>query len=247
MKIITIGDIHGRPIWKKIVADNPDTDTFIFVGDYFDSFDYSAAEQIYNFKEIIEFKKANFLKVILLLGNHDVIYFPKTLDLGIEGFNISNLADIQKVLLDNQQYLQMCYQADNYLFTHAGVSETFLKDTYYPDGDNFSQIPAHLNALWKISPKDFSFKPGWDKYGNSPNQSCIWIRPQALMIYNKKLKKSGLVQIVGHTFQNQIDIKGKATGKRYYFIDTLGTSGEYLVIENNIITSKVIKNEPENL
>lgn len=49
---------------------------------------------------------------------------------------------------------------------------------------------------------------------------------------SKNIKKSGIVQIVGHTNQNQIDIKGKATGGKYYFIDTLGTSGEYLIIED---------------
>ena len=37
-KIIVIGDIHGRTIWKQIVAANPDADLFVFIGDYFDSF-----------------------------------------------------------------------------------------------------------------------------------------------------------------------------------------------------------------
>ena len=36
-KIVVIGDIHGRAIWRKIVDDNPDADRFIFLGDYFDS------------------------------------------------------------------------------------------------------------------------------------------------------------------------------------------------------------------
>ena len=44
--------------------------------------------------------------------------------------------------------------------------------------------------------------------------------------------KHRIIQVVGHTQQNQIDIKGKATGGRYYFIDTLGTSGEYLIWED---------------
>ena len=40
------------------------------------------------------------------------------------------------------------------------------------------------------------------------------------------------VQIVGHTQQEKIDIGGKSTGGRYFYIDTL-PSGEYLIEENN--------------
>ncbi|RYZ28541.1 MAG: hypothetical protein EOO10_09190 [Chitinophagaceae bacterium] len=46
------------------------------------------------------------------------------------------------------------------------------------------------------------------------------------------LLKKEIIQVVGHTQQNCIDNKGKSTGGRYYFIDTLGTSKEYLVIED---------------
>ena len=56
-------------------------------------------------------------------------------------------------------------------------------------------------------------------------------------IFNLK-KKAGIIQIVGHTGQNSIDIKGKSTGGKYYFIDTLGTSGEYLEIIDGIPYAK---------
>lgn len=241
MKIIAIGDIHGRSCWKEIVEKHSDAHKIVFVGDYFDSFDISAAEQLYNFKEIVQFKKDYPAKVVLLKGNHDIQYMPKSFDPYIEGFNMEHMAEIQTLLVENNQYMQMCFQFGKFLFTHAGVSETFLRDTYYPGGEWYiNGIPEHLNSLSKISPETFKFKPGMDKYGNSPQQSCVWIRPPALMAFNKTMKKTGIVQVVGHTKQNQIDIKGKATGKKYYFIDTLGTSGEYLVIENNIVTSQKI-------
>ena len=47
---------------------------------------------------------------------------------------------------------------------------------------------------------------------------------------NTDLKKQ-YIQIVGHTQQDTIDIKGKSTGGRYYYIDTL-PSGEYLIDED---------------
>ena len=44
MKTIFIGDIHGRSIWKDIVA-RENADRVVFIGDYFDSFNIGSAEQ----------------------------------------------------------------------------------------------------------------------------------------------------------------------------------------------------------
>jgi predicted phosphodiesterase len=71
MKIIALGDIHGRTNWEKIVDNEMDSDKIIFIGDYFDSRDsISALEQIHNFKEIIKLKKIYPEKFIILFGNH---------------------------------------------------------------------------------------------------------------------------------------------------------------------------------
>lgn len=232
MRIIVIGDIHGRSVWREIL-EKEEFDFVVFLGDYFDSFDHTAAEQIHNFKEIIAYKMANNHKCILLIGNHDAQYMPRSFDPYIEGFNMEHHASIQQVLVENKTRMQMAIQLDNFLFTHAGVSETFLRNTQYPHDDGrWENIPQHLNILWKMSPEVFKFVPG-DRYGNTPDNGCTWIRPGALMAFNKKLKKSGLVQVVGHTRQDQIDIKGKATGKRYFFVDTLEV-GQYLIIENGV-------------
>ena len=56
MKTIVLGDIHGRNVWKDIVFQEQ-ADRVIFIGDYFDSFDIGPAEQMLNFKDIIEFKE----------------------------------------------------------------------------------------------------------------------------------------------------------------------------------------------
>jgi hypothetical protein len=52
---------------------------------------------------------------------------------------------------------------------------------------------------------------------------------------NKDTLRKKVIQVVGHTQQQQIDIKGMATGNRYYYIDTLDTSGEYLIIEDGVL------------
>ena len=47
--------------------------------------------------------------------------------------------------------------------------------------------------------------------------------------------KNDYIQIVGHTQMKRLDLTGsdKFTGGRYYFIDTMDTSGQYLVIEDD--------------
>ena len=58
---------------------------------------------------------------------------------------------------------------------------------------------------------------------------------------NKNILNKKIIQVVGHTQQNQIDIKGKTTGGRYYFIDTLDNKQpQYLVYENKQFKAETI-------
>ena len=75
-KILIIGDVHGRQFWKIPCLDHADEfEKIVFLGDYLSPYPY---EEITNkkaidvFKEIIEFKKENLKKVVLLMGNHKV-------------------------------------------------------------------------------------------------------------------------------------------------------------------------------
>jgi hypothetical protein len=62
----------------------------------------------------------------------------------------------------------------------------------------------------------------------------LWIRPRSLKKANYDTLRREVIQVVGHTPQPQIDIKGASTGGRYYFIDALEHGPrEYLIIENN--------------
>jgi len=100
MKIMSIGDIHGRSQWKdaifgstmdyehwrreadqgivEIMADQypklQSLDKIVFVGDYVDSFDIKNPEMKLNLEDIIHFKRTYPDKVVLLLGNHDIQY-----------------------------------------------------------------------------------------------------------------------------------------------------------------------------
>ena len=247
-KTIYIGDIHGRDVWKEIVEEHKDADNIVFIGDYFDSFDIPALTQLNNAKEIVEFKKEQELdptkKVYLLIGNHDIHYMR---DIkwkgGTSGFNANMMYEFEMFFEENKEHFQMCVQIDDRLCTHAGISETFIKDTGYwsHDYEDYNGIEEFINDLFHFRPNEFTFE-GYDNrnyglmspngYGDDEGQSPIWIRPRSLQRSNKNTDlKKNYIQIVGHTQQDHIDIKGKTTGGKYYYIDTL-PSGEYLIDED---------------
>lgn len=236
MKTIIFGDVHGRSFWKSVVH-REKWDRIIFVGDYFDSHDdISAAVQMYNFKEIMDFKDANKDKVICLIGNHDHHYFPEIGDTGTSGYQHFSKSDITSIVNEYRYNLQLAYQDGEWLFTHAGVSSEFM-DIVFGKGEwKVEDIASTLNAHFRVSPNFVQFN-GRNGYGDDTWQTPIWIRPSSLMKVNRDTLREKVIQIVGHTGQNQIDIEGKSTGGRYYFIDTQGTSHECLVIEDGVVSA----------
>ncbi len=238
MKTVIIGDIHGRDCWKSIIA-NEAPDRVIFIGDYFDSYnEYTAAEQMYNFQEIIDWKQSIQSEVIMLIGNHDYHYMRGITE-HYSGYQSGARTAIEQLLEDNKEHLQMCYQMGIFIFTHAGISKEWML-LHGWDGEQY--VSDFVNDLWEYKPRAFKFA-GLDPYGDSIISSPIWIRPDALQRANYNDFKSKYIQVVGHTQQNQIDRKGKSTGGRYYYIDTLGTSGEYMIIDDGDIKFNTYKNE----
>ena len=226
MKTIFLGDTHGRSLWKDIIA-KESPDRVVFIGDYFDSFDIKGTEQMFNFKEIIAFKESNQCEVILLIGNHDYHYYP-----GGEtysGYQHGAAPAIKQLLEENKHHMQMCYQLDNILCSHAGIGHNWLvEQEKYESGS----IADFVNDIWNYKPNRFIFY-GFDPYGDNKTQTPIWIRPKSLLAGNKEtFLKKDYIQIAGHTQVNKIDIEGKATGGRYYFIDAIEI-GQYLIYENN--------------
>jgi hypothetical protein len=234
MKTIVLGDTHGRPFWKRIIDQEKEFDRLIFVGDYFDSNEYKASEQVRNFEEIIQFKKSCSAEVILLIGNHDFHYFPEIGDHGISGYQ-EYAAEIIELMLDlNRDKLQMAYQFDDFLFTHAGVSKSFLDLSFGEGNWKIEEIVSSLNDLFSTNPMAFKFN-GREPSGDDVYQTPIWIRPESLIMVNKGSLDLSFIQVFGHTRVPKISSIGKITNGRYQLIDCLGTSGEYMIIENGSI------------
>jgi hypothetical protein len=251
MKLVAIGDIHGRDIWKQIIAKEQDADEFVFVGDYFDSFTVKGPDQINNFLDIIEFKKQSKVSVTLLIGNHDHHYYPGVDDSGTSGYQTLLAPSIKHVVGDNKQYLQAAYQSGEFVFTHAGLSSEWLDDMVV--GWSIDSLDATVNDLFRFQPYKIAYRSykqvgdqvyGAQGYGNESFQGPIWIRPSALMTANKKTLRKKIIQVVGHTPQDNIDIEGKSTGGRYYFIDTLEyNQGQYLIVEDGVVSLGKLENE----
>jgi hypothetical protein len=157
MKILTIGDIHGKTSWKILThggyteyslwrnsvdeSGGIDTSEFwnlpcftydkiIFVGDYVDAYDCSNVTIKHNLLDIIHFKKTLGDKVVLLWGNHDVQYFVKNNI--CSGYRAEMQYDLQLIFTENLELFEMAYEIVNeeksYLWTHAGVTSGWLKN-----------------------------------------------------------------------------------------------------------------------
>ena len=127
--IAIVPDVHGENFWKEVKENADSLDEIVFLGDYFDSYyGVSREEELKNFLEIIDFKKAYPDKVTLFLGNHDVGYL---LDLGCSRQASGGMYDAFKKSFKDKLHLfklTHCISVGNktYLFSHAGITKKWL-------------------------------------------------------------------------------------------------------------------------
>lgn len=141
-KLLVISDIHSRPFWKKAVEKYiDDVDKIIFLGDYLDRYEdegFTRKEEKQNFLEIIEFKKENKDKVILLLGNHDGHYIERSFARS-RRYSSSHAYSYRQIFLENKGLFQLAYEHElggkKYLFTHAGVMRSWYERNKETIGD----------------------------------------------------------------------------------------------------------------
>ena len=229
--ILVCGDIHGRKFWKEPCKNIENYDKVVFLGDYLDPYGFefiSVEEAIENFKEIIDFKKENMDKVILLIGNHDCSYAFK------DYFNLSsyhcrhsaihhnkihklfneNIDLFQIAYVHNEQTLSLKKEYNDILFTHAGVESGWLENVVKCDETDINKIADTLNELTKS--KDgleklyciTSERGGRDRFG-----SCVWADVHDIM-WDVDAKKNpnavikpiqNIKQVFGHTLQAYYD------------------------------------------
>lgn len=203
MKILVIGDIHGRNDWEKYVKED-NLDKIIFLGDYVDSFNKTNDEIYVNLENIILFKKNNMDKVILLIGNHDIQYMlahPNEQNNIYEcsGYRPEAHFDLYDLFNRNKDIFQACYQIDKNIFSHAGITQNWFHNRFY--GKIHEPIDEQINDAFKLKYEPL-FDVGYRRGGYLKSGGIFWADKYDLI--NDRL--NDFKQIIGHTEVNNIEI-----------------------------------------
>lgn len=222
-KLIVIGDIHGRDSWKRLIDK---TALNVFVGDYFDPYDYIPYDVLKsNFLEIMDLKNQYPDNVVLLYGNHDFHYIYERDE--ASRYDYEHEDDILRLFSEFKHNLYgVAYSpCEKCLISHAGLTKEWVNE-YLPnitENAPVKDIEVAVNELWKTNKYAFSFEPNCtpeDYFGYSPQHGPLWVRDKTLYkhAFNKDLD---WIQIVGHTCQDNIEEVGMVK-KNLVFVDCLG-------------------------
>lgn len=234
MKILVLGDIHGRTIWKDIIEkENPDK--IIFLGDYVSTHDnISAKQQLSNLEDILNYKEENSNKVILLRGNHDIqhlgYYWAECSGYYLIICQYMSESNFKERFLKLTQWVHIDDEL-KVIFSHAGISRVWMDNSKISDVNEINNLePTELFGFTPDSPYDY--------YGDSVTQPPTWIRPTSLC----KCNISGWDQVVGHTpvRKDIVNIK-KITkeNRNIWLCDALELS-KYLIIENETFIPSIL-------
>jgi len=258
MKTLTIGDTHGKWEWKILTHGSAEKfyewrkdvelgrdpkspyyaslpymkyDKIIFIGDYVDSFTHTNVEILHNLNEIMFFSQQLADRVVLLLGNHDVQYIVE--NHGCSGFRPEMKFDLADFFRQNESRFKIAHEEIDtdgmrYLWTHAGVSKSWLKvlkdrlgnpkhrlQKVFADALD-GDISELLNLAWEARAEEV-FMCDYMSGGRDQVAGPLWIRPAAL---NPK-GLPGYTQIVGHTVMKDIAVKKAGLKEKHYFVDVL--------------------------
>ena len=205
-KILVVPDVHGRKFWKLPSYD--EYDKIVFLGDYLDHYPGESDNDfdIENFEEIIQFKKDNPNKVVLLLGNHDWPYYNEDIYRAERYWcrhDYNNHDEIHKLFEDNHDLFQLYYiiEPENgrpILFTHAGFTNNYYNSMV--NRYNITDIQGICDKLFEpVNHPGLVFWVGYTRGGEMPTGSIIWadIREHG----EEKVKPlCDYFQVFGHTY-----------------------------------------------
>ena len=264
IKILIVGDIHGREFWKepvKTVLENSDA-KIVFLGDYLDPYpwefdsDFELGHDastgylqttIDNFKQIIELKKRYSDRIALLLGNHDCTYAIST-DICNSRTDYLHFDEIKKLFDDNRNCFQIAKEENingkHLIFSHAGMLKEYFKEQF-PD-INFEKVnPVEfLNNAWLVKDYSVLYALGvydyYRGYGGVKYASPVWsdIRMWATI----KPEETFGFNVVGHTQLKEEPIMFEAIAcldcRKCFYANSNGDIVDY---ETDKVIEKTIK------
>lgn len=142
--------------------------------------------------------------MILLIGNHDLGYWfsspnDRTNPYSCSGYRPEMHFDLYELYGQNKEYFQCAYQVDNYLFTHAGISNKWFNYVYKTGLGNYSNYAELIEEEVRLK-NPAIFAVGYIRWGSYPAGGPFWA--------DKSETSSGYLpdihQIVGHTHVKEI-------------------------------------------
>ena len=209
MKILIIGDIHGRSFWREPVMQYIDeVDKVIFLGDELDPYPDedekpSFEDSLAVLEELIDLKKKYQDKVVLILGNHSMHYrneyFGEIARSTRYNFKFADSATkLYNEDVNNFQIIKVLEMGGKrVIFSHAGISDFWLRESSVKLDDNFED---NINSM------EFS-KEGLNKLGmigkyrtwfGYKTGSPLWCDLRE-MVDDGGIDDDNTIQIFGHT------------------------------------------------
>jgi hypothetical protein len=223
-RVLVIPDVHLKP-WIFDEAEKVDKSSYediVVLGDLVD--DWGKGNDIDAYEETLK-RAAEFGKEhgesLWCYGNHDVSYLWDAMESGYSVQAritvIEGITKLERILEDRYKFV---HRIDNVLFSHAGVTETFVLHSCGYHVKEIEDILAKINRMGK--------QELWR------DSSPIWARPQA--DFYRMFRDDILYQVVGHTpVEEPLDACGVLTldlfstysngdpfgNQKLYIVDTL--------------------------
>ena len=212
--IIIIPDMHNdyKKAEKIIKKEKPGK--IIFLGDYFDNYYDSAKDATKTAKWLV--KSLEEKNRIHLIGNHDLSYMTDNPNLKCTGYDEEKHAVIRKQFIPWNE-LKMYHWIDDWLCTHAGLSDDFLKQQKRKTFDSVTDVLDYskedLKNIHDSEQVHPFFQVGSFRGGSNTVGGPLWCD------YGEFVDIPKIKQIFGHTKGDAIRHK-KTKNAEHYCIDT---------------------------
>lgn len=201
MKILVIGDIHGRKFWRETIHNNLHrVDKVIFLGDYLDpyndeihdnyltkSMECERFEDSQNLlkmlNDIVLLKKNEPNKYILLTGNHTDSYIWSKFHAATRT-DYKNWELYHKFFSQNLEFFNLVWVEDNVIFSHAGITDGWARKVWekfrYPESAYKSimdvALALHDIPLTNVNDEYIQLISdiSYYRWGYSDYGSCEW-------------------------------------------------------------------------
>lgn len=234
-RFLVCGDLHTKhDIFLKAINkfETEKFDKIIFLGDYCDDWNASPEASRNILENLIEFKNKYPNQCILLLGNHDLSEWLGA-SFKCSGYNGITHMIVRDIFYDNEDCFQLAYEENNYIFTHAGIHNQWLKDISLLD-DKFKNLNAEsianeLNYSLKLRYDELCYNQLFESLNNVGGYRGGFGSPSPIWADYHELISNPMPhvnQIVGHTPVKTItkhEIKRGKEKDLLYFCDTHST------------------------